>query len=91
VVFPIGFGPNVDREKLARFAEISGGQAYYPLDIETLRGDYARIVENLRRRFVLRYNSTNPARDGSWRSVQIRLKSSGLLAASAGGYFAPER
>jgi VWFA-related protein len=90
-IFPIGFGPNVDRPRLDHLAEITGGHAYYPSDVASLRADYARIVENLRRRFVLRYNSTNPARNGAWRSVEIRLRSSNLVAASAGGYFAPER
>lgn len=91
VIYPIGFGPNVDRHVLDDLAARSGGTAYYPSDIASLREDYARIVEHLRRRFVLSYSSTNSRRDGTWRTVEIRLRESNLAAASAGGYFAPGR
>jgi Ca-activated chloride channel family protein len=91
VVFAVGLGANVDRAPLEQIAAQSGGRAYFPSDVTTLAGDYARIVENLRRRFVLSYSSTNAARDGAWRKVEIRLRSSNALLPSAGGYFAPKK
>jgi Ca-activated chloride channel family protein len=91
VVYGIGVGSNVDRESLETLARVSGGQAYFPVDATGLPEQYARIVENLRRRFALSYTSSNGTRDGAWRKVEIRVRTAKLLVASAGGYFAPSR
>lgn len=91
MIFGIGLGSNVGRGTLETLAAQSGGQAYFPQDVETLPADYARIVEDLRRRFVVSYTSTNPARDGAWRTVEIRTRESNQFVRSAGGYFAPAR
>lgn len=88
-LFAVGIGPNVARSSLERLARESGGQAYFPADVSGLRADYERIVENLRRRFVLSYTSTNTTRDGAWREVDISPVSSEFSAVSTGGYFAP--
>jgi Ca-activated chloride channel family protein len=90
-VFGVGLGANVDRKTLEEAAKLSGGQAYFPSDVATLATEYERIVLNLRRRFVLSYESTNSKRDGTWRKVEIRTRSSNLLVSSAGGYFAPAK
>jgi Ca-activated chloride channel family protein len=89
VVFPIGLGTNVDRAVLERFATDSGGEAYFPETVDALAGDYARIVENLRRRYTISYTSTNPARDGAWRAVRIGMVDTAAQISSRGGYFAP--
>ena len=75
VIYPIGLGPRVDRALLERLAAESGGIAYFPEDVSSLRDNYARVVEGLRRRYVVSYTSTNPARDGAWRAVQIETPS----------------
>ena len=91
VVFAVGVGARVDRPPLEELARVSGGQAYFPLEASALAEQYQRIVENLRRRFAVSYPSTNSTRDGSWRKVEIRVRSSNLLVLSSGGYFAPAR
>jgi len=90
-VFGVGLGPRVDRKPLEEMARSSGGQAYFPADVSTLGVEYQNIVENLRRRWVLSYASTNAKRDGTWRKVEIHLRSSETPVTSAGGYFAPEK
>jgi len=90
-IFSIGLGTKVDRPPLERLARLSGGQAYFPVEVSELRDQYRRIVENLRRRYVLSYTSTNIARNGAWREVLIRSRSSEIVVSSRGGYFAPER
>jgi VWFA-related protein len=91
VVYAVGVGAKVDRPPLEALARVSGGQAYFPLEPSELAEQYRRIVENLRRRFALSYASTNATRDGAWRKVEIRVRSSNLLVLSSGGYFAPAR
>jgi VWFA-related protein len=90
-IYTIGLGPNVDRALLQKLADISGGRAYFPEEASALQSEYRGIIENLRRRYVLGYSSTNPRRDGAWRTVEIRARSGTLQVRSRGGYFAPER
>jgi Ca-activated chloride channel family protein len=90
-VLPIGLGTNLDREGLERLAEISGGIASFPAEVSQLRNQFVRTVENLGRRYVLGYTSTNGSRDGSWRTVEIRSRSARHVIRSRSGYFAPER
>jgi VWFA-related protein len=89
-IFAIGMGPNVDRDKLQELADKSGGEAYFPENVQSLAAEYRRILENLRRRFVITYTSTNSKHDGAWRTVEIRSTRAGLVIESRGGYFAPD-
>jgi VWFA-related protein len=89
-IFAIGMGPNVDRDKLQELADKSGGEAYFPENVQSLTAEYRRILENLRRRFVITYTSTNSKHDGAWRTVDIRSTRPGLVIESRGGYFAPD-
>jgi VWFA-related protein len=88
-VFPIGLGTKVERPVLERLAAVSGGEALFPTDVTLLDAQYHRVIENLRRRYVLSYTSTNSLHDGSWRSVEIRSRTRDLVVATLGGYFAP--
>jgi Ca-activated chloride channel homolog len=90
-IYPIGLGPRVDSAMLGRLAEISGGRAYFPQDASALVEQYKGIIENLRRRYVVGYASTNPKRDGAWRTVEIKPREGTLQVRSRGGYFAPEK
>ena len=89
-VFAIGLGANVDRATLERIARASGGAAYFPNDVSELKAEYGRIIDTLRRRYVVSYTSTNPVRDGSWRAVEI-IAPPGVVVSSRGGYFAPQQ
>lgn len=91
LVYVIGLGTNVDRDRLQTLAAGTGGEAYFPETVETLPAEYARIVENLRRQYVIGYTSTNSRRDGAWRAVSVTSRKDGVRIASRGGYFAPAR
>jgi VWFA-related protein len=90
-IFPIGLGTKVEVPVLEKLATASGGEAYFPTDVSLLDAQYKRVVENLRRRYVLSYTSTNFDHDGEWRSVEIRTRADGFTVASGGGYFAPAK
>jgi Ca-activated chloride channel family protein len=90
-IYTIGLGPRIDREKLEELAAISGGEAYFPQDVASLSDDFNRILETLRRRFLISYTSTNSTRDGAWRKVEITSKKPGILVLSRGGYNAPDK
>ena len=55
------------------------------------RAAYDRIAEQIRAQYVLGYVSTNPAADGRWRKVDIRVRRPGsgqLRVRTRNGYFA---
>jgi VWFA-related protein len=90
-VYAIGLGPRVDAEGLERVANASGGSAYFPEDVSQLPDRYRRVVDDLRRRYLVTYTSSNYARDGAWREVTIETARPGIVIRSVGGYNAPGR
>lgn len=88
-IFAIGVGQKVDRAVLEKIAAASGGEAYFPDDVSQLESDYHRVVETLRRRWIIGYTSTNGTRDGDWRGVEIRTTVPNAVVHSRGGFFAP--
>ncbi len=89
VIFGIGVGQKVDREVLEKLAAASGGEAYFPEDVSQLESHYHRVVEALRRRWIIGYTSTDGSRDGEWRNVEIRTRDANAVVHSRGGFFAP--
>ena len=88
-VYAVGLGARVDRARLQQLAELSGGAAYFPSDAAVLAQDYRRILHELRRRYVVGYESSNRDRNGRWRKVDIRVRQDGVAVRSRGGYYAP--
>ena len=89
-MFSIGLGVNVDQEPLKKIAEWSGGRAFFPADVSELPAQYRRIVDDLRRRYVVGYTSSHIQHDGAWREVEIRIKRlPNATVRSIGGYTAP--
>jgi Ca-activated chloride channel homolog len=90
-VFAVGLGAKADTHVLEQLAAKSGGEAYFPQDASQLEQQYTRIVENLRRRYVISYTSTNARRDGQWRHVELSSRVPDTTLRTKGGYAAPER
>jgi VWFA-related protein len=91
-MFAIGLGTKVDSAPLKELAGLTGGRALLPQDVSELGNEFQRVVEDLRRRYVVGYTSTNGERNGHWRNVSISLKDAPQVTVrSAGGYSAPER
>ena len=88
-VYAIGVGSRVDRSRLQQLADRSGGMAYFPTDATALAADYLKIVDELRRRYVIGYESTNRRRDGKWRALRIQTRSDDVTIRSRDGYYAP--
>jgi len=89
--FGVGVGQKVGRRVLETPAAASGGEANFPEDVSHLEREYRRIVETLRRRWIITYSSTDSSRNGTWRPVEIRTKNPNAAVHSRGGYFAPEK
>ena len=81
-VYAIGFQSNIpssqrqqERMKLAQLTEITGGRVFFPTEVEALEGIYEEISQELDSRYALGYTSTNNQADGTWRFVEVRVKS----------------
>ena len=78
--------------ELQRFSMMTGGQAFFPTSIKELDSLYEKIVKEMDARYIMGYTSTDTRADGSWRSVEIKLKRPDLKGAklrTRPGYFAP--
>lgn len=74
--------------RLQQMVEATGGQAFFPSALKDLDASYAKVLEEIKAQYVLGYASTNPAQDGEWRKVEIKVKRPDLKLRSRKGYFA---
>ena len=54
-----------------------------------LRRAFSEIAEDLRHQYSLAYSSTNPLRDGKWRSIGVEIPDRELEVVTRRGYYAP--
>jgi Ca-activated chloride channel homolog len=77
------------REQLQMIADQTGGRMYSPRRVQDLRGVYSEIADDLRVQYRIGYSPTNTAHDGSWRSVQVKIrKRPDAVARTRKGYYA---
>ncbi len=77
VIYAIGIGDNfyqgVDKGALNKVTEKTGGRAFYPRDEKELREAFEQIQIEMRSQFLIAYEPTNQARDGSYRTIEIQI------------------
>ena len=79
------------RTRLQRIAEVTGGQAFFPVSMRDLDRAYAQIGGEIDAQYTVGYTSTNTKTDGTWRKVEIRVARpglSGLKVRTRPGYYA---
>jgi Ca-activated chloride channel family protein len=80
------------RLQLAQLADLTGGQALFPVSMKEVESMYDRIVAEIDSRYLLGYVSSDRRTDGAWRSVEVRVTRPDLRQArirTRKGYFAP--
>ncbi|MEO8041315.1 MAG: VWA domain-containing protein [Acidobacteriota bacterium] len=82
VIYSIGIGDNfydgVDEGSLKRISERTGGRAYFPRDENELRQAFKQIQEEMRSQYLIAYEPSNRALDGSYRKIEIQIVNSEL-------------
>ncbi|MBA2377976.1 MAG: VWA domain-containing protein [Blastocatellia bacterium] len=82
VVYSIGIGDNfysgVDKGALQKVSERTGGRAYFPRNEQQLREAFQQINEEMRSQYLVAYEPANQALDGSYRTIEIRIKNPAL-------------
>jgi Ca-activated chloride channel homolog len=86
-VYAIGLGEDVEKKKLARLSEETGGHAFFPREAGELTGIYAAIQEELRSQYLIAYQSTTTRNDPGFRAVDLKVGRPGLEAKTIRGYY----
>jgi hypothetical protein len=74
------------QETLTTLAADTGGTAF--TDTNDFGGAFTKVQRDISAYYILGYSSTNPALDGRYRRIQVRLKRSDLKAEFRAGYYA---
>lgn len=80
------------RLRLTQLATESGGEAFFPSSMKQIDEAYDKVLAQIRAQYSLGYVSSNTARDGRWRKVEIRVRRpdlKNLRVQTRKGYFAP--
>jgi Ca-activated chloride channel family protein len=75
---------------LKNLAEKSGGRYVASPGGQELRDSFAAIAEELGHQYTLAYRPINRARDGRWRSIQVKPPRAGITIRTRKGYRAPK-
>ncbi|MDP9121747.1 MAG: VWA domain-containing protein [Acidobacteriota bacterium] len=86
-IYSIGLGDQVDKKKLSRISEETGGRAFFIKSAAELDPIYSSIEEELRSKYLLAYQSKNSTSDNAFRTVEVKIDQSGLEAKTLRGYF----
>ena len=83
-----GFGYSGE-SVLKDMAEETGGRVFRPRNDRELSDAFEQISNELRNQYSLGYSSTNEARDGSYRRIEVKARQGGLRVQARKGYYAP--
>jgi VWFA-related protein len=79
---------------LIKFADITGGQAFFPKNLDEVEGITKRIAHDIRNHYTITYTPTNSNLDGTYREITVKInapKSAGKVTLHAKpGYTAPK-
>ena len=86
--------PSIQRQLLAqslkKFSEKSGGRYVSSPGGKALSDALEEILEELTNQYTIGYRPANKARDGRWRTIQVKLAREGLNTRTRAGYRAPK-
>jgi VWFA-related protein len=95
VIYTIGVFDQDDEEKnpgvLNRLARATGGEAFLPGKLEEVVANCERIARDIRHQYIIGYAPSNPAPDGSYRSIRVVVRTKGqgkLSVRTRTGYIA---
>lgn len=86
-IYSIGLGEDLDKRKLSKLAEETGGRSFFLKDVGELPGIYAAIEEELRSQYLIAYQSSNISGGKDFRSVELKVGRSGLEPKTIRGYY----
>jgi Ca-activated chloride channel homolog len=87
------FGQSTSQQdfELRKLALETGGRAFFPVALEELSGVYGDIASELAHQYSIGYQSTNPAHDGAFRRIALKVAAPGVTWRARTGYIAEGR
>jgi Ca-activated chloride channel family protein len=82
--------PNQSAAMLKSLADKTGGRFIATPGGPALRDAFAGIAQELGQQYTITYRPVNPARDGKWRALEVKLKREDLTVRTRKGYRAPK-
>jgi Ca-activated chloride channel family protein len=77
------------KRSLDVLTEMTGGEAFYPKDLEDVDRIAHHVAHDLRNQYSLAYSPTNPKLDGSYRQIKVVVTGPGHpVARTRSGYYA---
>jgi Ca-activated chloride channel homolog len=61
------------KDDLVKFAEVTGGQAFFPKNLSEVEDIVKRIAHDLRNHYTVTYTPTNANLDGTWRAISVKV------------------
>jgi Ca-activated chloride channel family protein len=94
IVYGLGIYEHDDPDRnprvLSDLAKASGGEAFFPEVVQNVLPICERIAREIRNQYTLAFISTNTKHDGTYRHVQVRVRSpKGASVTTRPGYVAP--
>ncbi len=83
-----GFGDGPKKNVLREFAETTGGRAFFVGKASELGSVYQQIADELRRQYVLTYETDITDWNGRWVNVDVKANQSGVKVRARRGFFA---
>jgi len=87
IIYTIGLGKDVDKRKMEKFAEETGGRSFFVQNAAELEAIYATIEHDLRSQYLIAYQSTNTSGANEFRTVELKVAQPGLEAKTMRGYY----
>jgi Ca-activated chloride channel homolog len=82
------------RKILTELAEATGGQAYFPDNLDQVTPICEQVAHEIRNQYTVGYYPTNESKDGTFRAVQVRVfppRGVGkVIVRTRTGYYAPK-
>jgi len=86
-IYAIGLGDQVEKKKLERLSEETGGRAFFLADAAELDEIYTRIEKELRSQVLIVYQSSRERGTTAFRTVDLKVGRKGLEAKTIRGYY----
>jgi Ca-activated chloride channel homolog len=95
LIYAIGVFDEDDPDKnpgvLKRFAKATGGEAFFPGELDEVVSICERIAKDIRNQYTLGYTSSNVTQPGTFRAIKVVAQAAGkkkLLVRTRAGYIA---
>ena len=80
-------GEDVDKKKLVRLSEETGGRSFFVKSADELAAIYSAIEAELRSQYLIAYQSNNASGGTAFRTVELKVGKPGAEAKTIRGYY----